>query len=534
VSVSAFLIPAIRADAGGVLNLRRLQILAVYGESPHTVALAFLPVAIICLSRAITTGSARWQVLAGISAAAVVLSNAFGIVMLAIALVGFVIAFPSQPWWRTPLAMGVIGLVSYCWISPWLSPAMIRATRAHASTTAGDYRYTHDAYVAVALAGAGFVLLVLLLKRMRPAAYLQFFVLTGLAPLGIAAIFYISGLAIIPQPHRYQLEIDTFLPFTIAFLCAAAFERVPRRMRVVALTVIVAALSMQSIYATRFARNLIRSTDPRELSEYRIAKWLDRNRPGERAFVTGSASFLYNMFTDNAQLAGGPDQHIVNGFIRIVGYTIHSGANAGDRDADYSIFWLKAFGAHQIAVSGPGSTDAYKPIAHPHKFDGVLPLLWRYGGDAIYEVPLRSTSLAHVIPQSAIVTRAPAHGLDIAPVEAYVKALDDPAYPVASFRWQNLSEGVIEAAPGPGQVVSVQISYEPGWEAWANEKRQSITSDAIGQMVIASDCNGPCVIDLRYTGGWERYLTRILSLAAMALALTVLLRERYSRPAASR
>jgi len=43
ISPCALLIPVIRADMGSVLNLRRLQILAFYGEGPHTASLAFIP-----------------------------------------------------------------------------------------------------------------------------------------------------------------------------------------------------------------------------------------------------------------------------------------------------------------------------------------------------------------------------------------------------------------------------------------------------------------------------------------------------------
>jgi len=114
--------------------------------------------------------------------------------------------------------------------------------------------------------------------------------------------------------------------------------------------------------------------------------------------------------------------------------------NTGSRDAEYSIFWLKAFGVRTIAVTGPDSTEHYNALANPRKFDGVLPLLWSEGDDAIYEVTSRSASLAHVIPSSAVVTHRPSHGLDIAPVEPYVAALDDPAYPAASLRWNGMSE----------------------------------------------------------------------------------------------
>jgi hypothetical protein len=246
---------------------------------------------------------------------------------------------------------------------------------------------------------------------------------------------------------------------------------------------------------------------------------MDRNRHGDRAFIAGSSSFLYNVFTDNPQFQGGHIQFAVNPFIPGVVYQIQSGTNAGARSAEVSVLWLKAFGAHAISVSGPKSTDAYRAFANPRKFDGVLPLLWREGDDAIYEVPSRSPSLAHVIPAAAVVERTPIHGLDIEPVEPYVAALDDPRYPLAAFQWKGMSEAEIRATVDRGQVIAVQVTYDPGWEAYANGKRQPVRGDAIGLMVIEPDCHGPCEILLRYTGGKDRFVTRALSLAAMLVAL---------------
>jgi hypothetical protein len=184
-----------------------------------------------------------------------------------------------------------------------------------------------------------------------------------------------------------------------------------------------------------------------------------------------------------------------------------------------TIFWLKAFGAHAISVSGPESDNYFGPIVHPRKFDGVLPLLWRDHGDAIYEVPSRSLSLAHVMQASAIVTRTPIHGLDIAPAEAYVAALDDVTYPLATFQWKSMSEAEIRATVDRGQVISVQVTYEQGWEAWANGRRQKVRGDALGQMVIEPECTGACQIRLSYTGGKERVATRTMSVAALLTAI---------------
>jgi len=517
-SPSSVLLPAIRADVGGALNLRRLHVLVYWGESPHSLALVLLPVAVVCFSRALTTNAAKWKILAGVLAAFIALTNPFGIVALIVALLCWLLAFPSRPWWKAPLTIAAIGAVSYCWTAPWLSPTLIRAIRTNSATAGGDYRYTAASWIAVAVLGGGVVALWLVLRRINSPAHLQFFALFGYVSTGIVLAWYVWQVAVIPQPSRYQLEMDMALLPVAAFGAAAVLDRFPQRVRSAVAVAVIAGLAFQTVHAVRYARGLIRATDPSRLVEYRIAKWMDQNRPGVRAFIGGSSTFLYNAITDNPQLCGGHEQFAVNRFLTIVAFTIYSGMNAGARDSEFSVFWLKAFGAHAISVAGPNSTDFYKGYAHPRKFEGVLPVLWHEGDDTIYEVPGRSTSLAHVMPAAAVPSRTPMHGLDIEPLKPYVAALDDPRYPPATFQWKGMSRAVIRATVGPGQVVAVQVTYDRGWEAWADGRRLPIRKDAIGLMVIEPDCVGPCEISLRYTGGLERIVTRALSLTAMLVA----------------
>jgi oxalate decarboxylase/phosphoglucose isomerase-like protein (cupin superfamily) len=82
---------------------------------------------------------------------------------------------------------------------------------------------------------------------------------------------------------------------------------------------------------------LIRSVEPERLSEYKIAKWMDRNRRGERAFIAGSSSFLYNVFTDNPQFQGGHIQFAVNRLIPGAVFQIQSGTDAGSRGTEVSV-----------------------------------------------------------------------------------------------------------------------------------------------------------------------------------------------------
>src|SRR6202011_158580 len=185
-----------------------------------------------------------------------------------------------------------------------------------------------------------------------------------------------------------------------------------------------------------------------------------------------------NVFTDTPQVGGCCDQGVSNFQSRIALYTIYTGQNAGARDAEISIVWLKAFGAHAVAVSGPRSTEPFKPFANPRKFDGVLKELWRDGDDAIYEVPHRGNSLAYVVDRRHIVWSAPFHGLDVGPLMPYIQSLDDARLPLATFEWTSRHSARIAASIEPDQLVSVQISYDPRWHATVNGSPRRVVSDA--------------------------------------------------------
>lgn len=152
-----------------------------------------------------------------------------------------------------------------------------------------------------------------------------------------------------------------------------------------------------------------------------------------------------------------------------------------------------------------------KPFAHPEKFQGLLPVLWRREDDTIYAVPQRTKSLAHVVPESAIVKRQPINGLDTDDVARYVAALDDPTLPADVMTWPDPNHGHLDTTLHPGQVLSIQTTYDKGWIAQANGKPVEVTRDGIGLSVVHAPCDGPCSIDFAFDGGFERHLFHALS-----------------------
>ena len=186
-----------------------------------------------------------------------------------------------------------------------------------------------------------------------------------------------------------------------------------------------------------------------------------------------------------------------------------------DKQAATSIAWLKAFGIQAVTVCGPKSTEFWKPYAEPGKFEGLLPVLWREDDVTIYRVPQRNTSLAHVIPESAVARGVPYQNLAPAELEKYVATLEDVRLPEAEMRWEGFRKIRIRTVANAGQAVSVQTSYHRGWHARANGRAAEVSRDGLGFLLLRPGCDGACEIELDYDGGWEYQLCRWLSALAM-------------------
>ena len=317
------------------------------------------------------------------------------------------------------------------------------------------------------------------------------------------------------------------MDLSVCLLAAVLADRLVRRLphRSVVAIVAASALGFAWIAAKnyQFARRLIQPVDITQTIAFREARWIGDRLPGERVFIAGENQYWFNLFAGNPQLSAGHDPSAPNWIQRVAVYTIYSGQNAGGRDGAISVFWLKAFGCGAVAVPGPNSADAYKAVVHPRKFDGLIPLVWREDDESVYRIPLRSASLAHVIPESAMVRRQPIHGLDVDPARAYVAALEDPALPAASLVWQTPERGRIATIVAPGQVVALQVTYDPGWEAREDGRPLRIRRDGLGLTIIEPDRAGRCDIEIVFGGGMERNICLAVSVAtALALLFALL------------
>jgi hypothetical protein len=158
----------------------------------------------------------------------------------------------------------------------------------------------------------------------------------------------------------------------------------------------------------------------------------------------------------------------------------------------------------------------------------MLPVLWREDDTTIYRVPQRSASLAHVMRPDQLVRRAPMHGLDTDDVHRFVAALDSASVP-AVMEWRGANRARIRALLKPGEIVSTQITYHPGWHATVEGGDRTVLADGIGLMVVYPNCLGDCEIILNYDGGWSSRLCRAASSGILLLLLAASLSRYLSK-----
>jgi hypothetical protein len=447
-------------------------------------------------------------------------TNAFGIVTVAVSSAILVLA-RNQVRLRPLLSVCAILLSAYLLICRFLPPSLIRLIRVNSQVDGGDFRFTLKGGIFGLLFAIVIVALWFATRRLSDPM-LRFAILFSAVFGGITALYFWKGLSFLPQPNRYQLEMDPGLCLLAAFAIAPLARRLSSRLRFAAATLAAIALSLMAASDYGYARKLIHPVDITGTVAYRQSKWIGSHLPGQRVFLSGQNEFWFNLFADNPQLSAGLQSSAPNWAQRVAVYTIDSGQNAGAQDGPISVLWLKAFGCGAVTVPGPASRDAYHPIANPRKFDGLLPLVWNEGDDSVYQVPLSSTSLAHVIPPSSVVTRRPENGLDVEPLRAYVTALEDPTLPRASLTWENPDHGRISATVAPSQVISVQVNYDAGWRAATAGRSLRIRPDQIGMMIIDPDGAGPRSIDLEFTEGAERAVCLGISLLTATILLGLL------------
>ncbi len=332
-----------------------------------------------------------------------------------------------------------------------------------------------------------------------------------------------------PQPKRYHVLMEMPICLAIAYRLNQWMRRLDKPGKLALPIGFGVFCSFQLVNYREYAREI---TSHRYQEHYRLqASGLVR---GEHAWPASHGGRIQCMFlnaiSDTPQMGGGFDQGCINLRIPASTHLFFRGGDQFDPSGKLSLLWLKALGVHAIAVGGPKTAEVYHSFGSVQRYAN-LPELWREGDDMIYAVPQRSSSLARVIGQGQVVQHTPVNQLDTRETDRYVAALDDPAFPLASFEWLNAHAARVSSNLQRGQEISIQMTFHPGWHANVNGIVREIREDGLGMMVIEPGSEGPTTIELNYDGGIEMRVARFVSWATLAAGLLwTFIRRNGGRP----
>jgi hypothetical protein len=527
-SPSALLMPEIAKDLGGFWYGRRLQVMTVYGEGPHVAAMTLMPVVVLALQNALVKRDGRALALAAVSIALVFLTNIPGTMALGLAVFCWICAQPRDriaAAWK--IAAGAAGL-AYGLASFGVPPSsMFRVGANVGDMHRGFSNSLHYGPLPLLLvfgsiAAAGF-----LLARTRLPLVLRFAVLfAGLAG-AMAATAKSDTFELLPQVGRLHLEFEIGACLLLGSAAWALYCLLPRWTIPVVIAICAGPLVMQyGSYRWRAKLDTQRA-ELGKRSEYTSARWLDANMKGNRVYVTGSTSFWLSAFSTTPQLIGCCDQGQSMAVLNAVPYKVNSAVGSVYTEA--GINWLRALGVQAFVVNGPASTDEYKDVREPERFEGLMPLLHRENGDSIYTVLPRGTSLAHIVrPAELVPVRTPPK-FEYPDIRRYALATTDGARAPAAFEWTGTSRARVRAKLQAGEVISVQIAWFPGWKATVGGRAIPVSADGMGFVVLQPGCSGECEVDLAWTGRADYWISAVISLAALGMVTAMLMKARTTQ-----
>ncbi len=462
----------------GFLAPHRFNLQAVWDETPRCAALTFLLLFLLLLVRAIETRRPRYVACAALALALTVLASPYSAVAAAVAVLCLLTAMPRGG--RTKLlCTGGAAVLAFALVARWLPPSVWLAMGA--STAAGETWNLGQVKIATGAAVVWFTMEYFATRWVRDWR-VRFFVLWTFAACTVPMLALHANLRLLPQSGRFRIEMEAAIALAVVFGLRPILESLPWNVRRALLLVALWAAGTQVVQHRRLAKDVLYPADVTKTIEYRTAQRVARELPGSRVLLPGSIAAWANTFTDVSQFSGGMGGMAYS-------QTQQRALTAIYRGDDDPLLWLQIYDASAVVVSGPESKEYWKQFAQPAMFEGVLPVLWREDGVTAYRVPQRS-----ILPETVLT-------------------------------WKSHNHFQLRTLAPPGHAISVPVSYHPGWKAAIEGRPLAVDRDTHGLISLRPTQSGPLTVDLRYDGGWELRLCGWLSLGALLVAATLVVRR---------
>jgi len=378
----------------------RLIGLTVYGQGPHIIALALLPLASLFFIHTLKYPNLKYYVLTGIATAAVALTHWPSFIVLI--LMEGALLFSEIVIGQT---LRKVKTAFFCWVLAygfaafWLNPAFLARsyTLGGQEIIANWVKLIPISFVVLPVTVT--VLFLIFDRRPRLQPFLVS-LLWFLIPFLIVAAYNVYGKALIPKPDFLAPELAmnfailvavTLSVFLTVFLRILRWKLNERVYAIANLSSFVFVIGIFIYLASLTAPTSWKLTAPQseitQTTPYQIAQQLAHQRRGGRVLVYGENALWLNVFSDLPQ---------VNGFSELGNN--HPYWEKGieevrkNQDPKTVLAWLAALNVKYLVV----------PKNEAQKYANFLKKERQIGDQVIFVVPLKNPSLVKVVDSSKL------------------------------------------------------------------------------------------------------------------------------------
>lgn len=494
IAPSIAILPGIYPELLSYFRPRRLQVMIEWGEGPHISAITWMLMALGAMVFALRRKTPWAYALAAVFAAATLSTNWIGVAALGMAVLVYLTTHRATG--RDWLTAVGIGAATYGLAMAWMPLSTVQTIRRNSDWVAGSFPIGWKQGLGMFVLAVSVILLDRLLGKVRVSAPTRFCVLlAGVFGIIASSQYWLAGFYFMPQPHRYQLEMELFLLAGLILL----FSEIPKqRVRLGGLAILLLVSAQGISEGLAYGNQILHGSTIERTVEYKVAHWLYKNHPGERVYCPGTFSQWLDVFVPQPQLGGGFDQGSTNPLLPAILFQIMAGE--GKQMAAYSKTWLEAFGTGFVVVGNEKSEEYFKPFKDKKKFDDVLPVVYRTEGEAIYQLDPSRAALAVHVSEQAVKGMKWVGSVYPQTVDAMLATI--PSDRPVRTEWKR-DVLVLNANPRAGEVVSVRFNALPGWSAQSNSRELTVSSDALGLITIQPAEAGPQSIVLSYKRPFE-------------------------------
>jgi hypothetical protein len=488
-----------------------------YGEGPHLVGLTLLPLILAAVIWAARRKDFKSLFLAAIALATAPLLNWLCAFALTICLL--VLWLSDSSLIKRSILAGLLGYGLSCF---WLTPDYVFTTLFNWPKDSYGYQVEQSHWPLYAGLLALLFASKFAMSRFQVAWNLQLVTLLTLTFFWIVGGFYFLGRDTIPESRRYSLELELFLMATLLAWLSLAWRSKETVDRLCALVVIGAFAASGATQLSQSAKR--RWSDwgfqgREQMLEYKLAKWLEAQKPQGRVFASGGLRFRLNAWSPLHQVGGTFESGLRERIAVDRYYQVRTGeASKEGEEATDALRQLSTLGVEYIVIHDHESEEYYKDFKNPKKFDGVLPVAFQATPhDWVHRMPYQS--MAHLVQANELPKDR--YKETLGPLAA---AIADPQRPKLQWREQNPSTFQITGPVRSNDQIFVAMNFDPGWVATQDGESIPIHRNNIGMLQLHADPKPNTTIYLEYIGTLQQKLFAALSALAWLGSLFLLRR----------